>query len=135
MLFKLARQVLIFFIANGLWDELEAYPGPKMNEGEGISVWSNEVPEAIGRAEVRKPRLKMAWPPLMKVTGTEIIICPGGRGYIQLDRSRNGNALTQWLNSLGAASSMVKYRFGLLSLSGNVAGRAAGAMLCMHSVQ
>jgi hypothetical protein len=73
-------------------------PGPKMNEREGISVWSNEVPEAIGRAEVRKPRLKMAWPPLMKVTGTEIIICPGGQGYIQLGRSRNGNTLTQWLN-------------------------------------
>ena len=110
-------------------------PGPKMNEREGISVWSNEVPEAIGRAEVRKPRLKMAWPPLMKVTGTEIIICPGGQGYIQLGRSRNGNTLTQWLNSLGAVNSMVKYRFGLLSLSGNVAGRAAGPMLCMHSVQ
>jgi hypothetical protein len=59
MLFKQARQVLIFFIANGLWDELEAYLGPKMNEREGISVWSNEVPEAIGRAEVRKPRRKL----------------------------------------------------------------------------
>jgi hypothetical protein len=129
-LLELSLPVLVVLVTNDLWNRVKAYPGPKTNEREVVSVWPHEEPRAIGREDIHRPSFEIDWPPLARATGTEMIICPGGRGYIPLDRTRKRNTITEWLNSLGMAGLIVKHRLGFLSLSGNVAGRAAGAILC-----
>lgn len=58
---------------------------------------------------VTTPTIKVFLPPKEKNTGAAVIVCPGG-GYSVLAWDYEGEEVAQWLNSLGVAGIVLKYR-------------------------
>jgi len=72
-------------------------------------LWSAGAPGAKGNEDGDKPTLTIYLPPKEKATGTAVVICPGG-GYGHLAMDHEGHQVAQWLNSLGVAGFILKYR-------------------------
>lgn len=96
--------------------------------GDGHSVWANEeiaiwvgdAPGTKGRPnkeevvnervrKVHQPSLTVHLPPREFATGTAILVCPGG-GYRHLAINKEGHQIANWLNTLGIAAYVLKYR-------------------------
>ena len=58
---------------------------------------------------VNEPTLTVYLPPKEKATGAAVVICPGG-GYMRLAIDKEGHEVARWLNSLGIAGLVLKYR-------------------------
>ncbi|HEV2492294.1 MAG TPA: alpha/beta hydrolase [Terriglobia bacterium] len=74
-------------------------------------LWPDGAPGAAGDAEEDRPSLIVYVPPQGKATGTGIVVCPGG-GYAGLAMDYEGSQVAEWLNSLGIAAFVLKYRVG-----------------------
>jgi len=91
-----------------------------------INVWEGKIPgsvednnykeEDLSNAEgiyqisrVKIPTLTIFLPSKEKSNGTAIVICPGG-GYMHLAFAKEGIKVAEWLNSLGIAAFVLKYR-------------------------
>jgi len=59
--------------------------------------------------KVSKPIVEVYLPPEDIATGTAVVICPGG-GYVQLAWTLEGREVAAWLNSIGVAGIVLKYR-------------------------
>ena len=58
---------------------------------------------------VTEPTLRIYLPPKNKATGSAVIICPGG-GFRYLGIDKGGYEIAEWLNTLGVAGFVLKYR-------------------------
>jgi acetyl esterase/lipase len=58
---------------------------------------------------VTRPTLTAYFPDAASATGTAVIICPGG-GFRRLMFDYEGSDMARWLNSLGVAGFVLKYR-------------------------
>lgn len=76
---------------------------------ETIMLWPDGAPDAVGQQEADQPALTIYLPPEEKATGTAIVICPGG-GYGHLAMDHEGHQVAKWLNGLGIAAFILKYR-------------------------
>jgi len=74
-----------------------------------ILLWPNGAPGAVGQEDKDKPSLTVYLPPMGKANGAAVVICPGG-GYGALAVDHEGKQIAEWLNSLGVAGFMLKYR-------------------------
>jgi len=74
-----------------------------------ITLWPDGAPGAVGKEEADIPTLNVFLPPADKATGAACIICPGG-GYGALASSYEGNEPAEFLNKLGVAGFVLKYR-------------------------
>jgi len=72
-------------------------------------LWPDGAPGAKGDQDGDKPSLTIYLPPKEKANGAAIVICPGG-GYGHLAMDHEGHQVAQWLNSLGVAGFILKYR-------------------------
>jgi acetyl esterase/lipase len=81
-----------------------AEPAPKVE-----LLWPNGAPGAAGNEDRDKPSLSIYLPPADKANGAAVVICPGG-AYAFLAVGHEGHDVAQWLNSLGVAAFMLKYR-------------------------
>ncbi|MDB5349772.1 MAG: esterase/lipase [Planctomycetota bacterium] len=78
-------------------------------------LWVGEAPGAKGTEAGDDnhpgdvPTITVFLPPKEKRTGASVVICPGG-GYGFLATEHEGRQVAEWLNSLGVAGVMVKYR-------------------------
>jgi acetyl esterase/lipase len=59
--------------------------------------------------DVRYPELTVYLPEPAKSTGTAVVICPGG-GYSGVAIDKEGHEVARWLNSIGVAGIVLKYR-------------------------
>src|SRR5260370_40569098 len=79
----------------------------------GSETWNYEegVPQDPSRpiTNVTHPTLPAYFPDPSLATGTAVIICPGG-GFRELWVSHEGIELAHWLNSIGVAAFILKYR-------------------------
>jgi acetyl esterase/lipase len=73
-------------------------------------LWPGGAPGALGSEDADKPSLT-TYLPTGKKTGTAVIVCPGG-GYRGLAMDHEGHQVARWLNSLGVAAFVLKYRLG-----------------------
>lgn len=60
-------------------------------------------------ANVTRPTLTVYLPDSAAANGTAVVICPGG-GFRWLSIDREGIDLAKWLNGLGVAAAVLKYR-------------------------
>jgi acetyl esterase/lipase len=60
-------------------------------------------------SDVRQPELTVYLPPREKRTGKGIVVCPGG-GYERVVIDKEGHEIARWLNSVGVAAFVLKYR-------------------------
>jgi acetyl esterase/lipase len=74
-------------------------------------LWPNGAPDAKGEQDGDKPTLTICLPNKDTAIGTAIVICPGG-GYGHLSMDREGQQIADWLNSIGVAGFILKYRHG-----------------------
>ncbi|MFH1000810.1 MAG: alpha/beta hydrolase, partial [Bacteroidota bacterium] len=95
-------------------------------QSEIIPIWPDKILGAILNTEyqeiartqegfiyniskVTTPTLVVFLPEIANPTKTAIIICPGG-GYAHLSFEKEGAKVAHWLNSLGIAAFVLKYR-------------------------
>jgi len=85
----------------------------KLWPGDPPGMLKHDAPEKVkkgGRAtEVHIPTLSVYLPAATNATGTAVLVCPGG-GYGHLAMGHEGSAVAKWLNSLGVAAVVLKYR-------------------------
>ncbi len=73
-------------------------------------LWKDGAPGAVGEEEIDKPTITIYLPKINAIP-TGVIICPGG-GYRNLAMDHEGDQVARWLNSLGIAAFVLKYRLG-----------------------
>ena len=78
---------------------------------EPVPLWPGAAPGASGDEDRDKPSLWVHLPPANKATGAGVVICPGG-GYGILAVDHEGHQVAKWLNSIGVAGFVLKYRLG-----------------------
>lgn len=74
-----------------------------------IRLWPQGAPGAVGDEEQDHPELLAYLPPDDRASGTAVVICPGG-GYGILATDHEGTQVAQWLNTIGVAGFVLKYR-------------------------
>ncbi len=74
-------------------------------------LWPSGAPGAVGSEDVDKPTLSIFLPPAKSATGMGVVVCPGG-GYQMLAMDHEGVQIARWLNSIGIAAFILKYRLG-----------------------
>lgn len=60
-------------------------------------------------SNVQQPTVTVYLPPKEKANGTAMLICPGG-GFVRLAIDQEGHDVARWLNTLGFAAVVLKYR-------------------------
>ncbi len=83
----------------------------QQNEPKTIPLWPGAAPGALGTEDRDIPTLSIYLPPPNQATGAAVVICPGG-GYGALALNHEGRQIANWLNSLGVAAFVLKYRLG-----------------------
>ena len=74
-------------------------------------LWPGGAPGAVGNQYEDWPSITTYLPEPAKATGTGVVVCPGG-GYQNLAMDYEGTDVARWLNSLGVAAFVLKYRLG-----------------------
>jgi acetyl esterase/lipase len=83
-------------------------PGAALSPKAEVFVQPAGDPIALV-THVQTPDLRVYLPPRAKANGTAIVIYPGG-GYSVLAIDHEGWAVARWLNSIGVAAIVAKYR-------------------------
>jgi acetyl esterase/lipase len=89
----------------------QATAAPVVMHGPTMPLWPDKAPGAIGDTEDDKPTLTVYLPKVPNPTKTGVVVAPGG-GYTHLSMTKEGDDIALWLNSLGVAAFVVKYRLG-----------------------
>ena len=76
-----------------------------------VPLWPNGAPGALGNDDSDKPTLTVFLPWDKSVSRTAVVVCQGG-GYGMLADNHEGRQVANWLNSLGIAAFVLKYRLG-----------------------
>jgi acetyl esterase/lipase len=84
---------------------------PLMQEPQTILLWPNGAPGAQGADDRDKPALTVYMPPNTTGPMTAVIIAPGG-SYARLSMNNEGRAPANYLNALGIAAFVLRYRLG-----------------------
>lgn len=72
-------------------------------------LWPNGAPGAVGNQPEDRPTLTIYLPNAASAIPTGVVVCPGG-GYVYLSMDLEGTEFAKWLNSLGIAAFVLKYR-------------------------
>jgi len=76
-----------------------------------VRLWSGAAPGALGDRPEDVPTLTIYLPDPAKAVRTGVVVCPGG-GYVHLAMQKEGTDIAEWLNSIGIAAFVLKYRLG-----------------------
>lgn len=93
---------------------------PSVEASVEIAIWKGDAPGSEGRVDeevmineriqkVHQPSLTAHFPPKESATGTAVLVCPGG-GYHHVTLYKEGHHVAAWLNTLGVAAYVLKYR-------------------------
>src|SRR5690554_4416562 len=88
--------------------------GSQLNGQEvsgALPLWTSGAPGALGSEELDRPTITPYLPSPEAATGAAVVIFPGG-GYGHLAVDHEGEQVARWLNSLGVAGFVVRYRLG-----------------------
>ena len=83
----------------------------RAQEPNTIPLWPSGAPGAQGNEDADRPTLTIFLPVKNQAAGAGIVICPGG-SYRALASNHEGRQVANWLNSLGVAAFVLKYRLG-----------------------
>jgi acetyl esterase/lipase len=76
-----------------------------------VLLWPSGAPGAQGNQPEDTPTLTIFLPDPGKAVRTGVVVCPGG-GYVELAMKKEGTDIADWLNSIGIAAFVLKYRLG-----------------------
>jgi acetyl esterase/lipase len=84
---------------------------PILQEPQTILLWPDGAPGAQGTEDRDKPAITVYMPPNTTGPLTAVIIAPGG-SYMALAMNLEGRAPANYLNALGIAAFVLRYRLG-----------------------
>jgi acetyl esterase/lipase len=84
---------------------------PIVQDPQTIPLWPDKVPGALGTAPEDTPTLTIYMPPNTTGPMTAVVVAPGG-GYVGLSMNLEGRMPANFLNTLGIAAFVLKYRLG-----------------------
>jgi acetyl esterase/lipase len=106
-----AIAVVISAMVVGNW-HASAFGDEPSSDHEVLKLWPGGTPGAKGTDPDKDVPTLTAWLPKPEMaTGSAVVICPGG-GYGMLAVDHEGKQVAEWLNSLGVAGFVLKYRLG-----------------------
>jgi len=105
---KIKRPVAMFLALAGF--SLLAF-SQQAPEPDWTLLWPQGAPGAQGDSDADRPALRIYLPPQGKAAGTAVVVCPGG-GYGHLALDHEGRQIAEWLNALGVAAFVLRYRLG-----------------------
>ena len=89
-----------------------AQPSPNaLQDGQTMALWQGAAPGALGSDESDVPALTVYLPRTMSPNTPAVIVCPGG-AYARLAANHEGRQVANYLNSLGIAAFVLRYRLG-----------------------
>jgi acetyl esterase/lipase len=86
-------------------------PPPILQEPQTFLLWPDRAPGASGEEDRDKPAITVYMPPNTTGPMTAVIIAPGG-SYRNLSMNLEGRAPANYLNALGIAAFVLRYRLG-----------------------
>jgi acetyl esterase/lipase len=84
-------------------------PGSEGKTAQEVDEAPNQAHGYLKVTSVHKPSLTVFLPPADRATGTALIIAPGG-GHQFLNFDQEGTYVAEYLNSIGTAAFVLKYR-------------------------
>jgi acetyl esterase/lipase len=84
---------------------------PPLQDGQVIPLWPGAAPGAVGTAEADIPAMTAFLPRNFVPNTPAVIVCPGG-AYVSLAMNHEGRQVASYLNSLGMAAFVLRYRLG-----------------------
>ncbi|HMF99308.1 MAG TPA: alpha/beta hydrolase [Vicinamibacterales bacterium] len=84
---------------------------PLLQDPQTILLWPSGAPGALGGDDSDKPALTIYMPPNTTGPMTAVIVAPGG-SYARLSMNLEGRAPANYLNTLGLAAFVLRYRLG-----------------------
>jgi acetyl esterase/lipase len=82
-----------------------------IQDGQTLPLWSGAAPGALGMEDQDIPVITVFLPRTMSQNTPAVVVCPGG-GYVQLAMNHEGRQVANYLNSLGIAAFVLRYRLG-----------------------
>ena len=86
-------------------------PAPILQEPQTLLLWPNGAPGALGSEDRDRPAVTVYMPPNTTGPMTAVIVAPGG-SYRALSMNLEGRAPANYLNALGIAAFVLRYRLG-----------------------
>jgi acetyl esterase/lipase len=105
------RVLVVAFLLVGRVGHAQQPAPPLLQEPQTILLWPNGAPGAQGAEDRDKPALTIYMPPNTTGPMTAVIIAPGG-SYARLSMNNEGRAPANYLNALGIAAFVLRYRLG-----------------------
>ena len=108
------RVVFALIALSSVWGTLaqaQRTTSPNVEEPRKIYLWEGTAPGALGSDEADKPSLTYYAPWGENVSGTAVIVAPGG-SYRFLASNHEGRQVANWFNALGIAAFVLTYRLG-----------------------
>lgn len=90
---------------------VQAQPPLPIRDAQVIPLWNGTPPGAMGSDERDIPALTVYLPRTMTAATPAMIVCPGG-SYTALAANHEGRQVASFLNSLGVAAFVLRYRLG-----------------------
>lgn len=84
---------------------------PPLQDGQVIRLWEGQAPGALGTDESDIPVMTAYLPSTLGPNTPAAIVCPGG-AYRNLASNHEGRQVASFLNSLGMAAFVLRYRLG-----------------------
>jgi len=84
---------------------------PALQDGQVIRLWAGQAPGALGTDESDVPVITVYLPRTLGPNTPAAIVCPGG-SYRNLASNHEGRQVASFLNSLGMAAFVLRYRLG-----------------------
>lgn len=105
---SLAAAIAVIVVPSVLEQQRAA---PIVQDPQTFPLWQGKAPGALGEADEDIPTLTIYMPPNTTGPMTAVIIAPGG-GYQHLASNHEGRLPANFLNTLGVAAFVLKYRLG-----------------------
>jgi acetyl esterase/lipase len=82
-----------------------------IRDAQVIPLWTGAAPGALGTDDSDVPTITVFLPRTVRPGTPAVVVCPGG-GYQNLASNHEGRQVANYLNSLGMAAFVLKYRLG-----------------------
>src|SRR6185503_13492016 len=102
---------ILWAIAAAIAIQAPAQPPLPIKDGQVMPLWSGAAPDARGADDADVPALTVYLPRTMTVPAPAMVVCPGG-SYTALASNHEGRQVAAFLNSLGVAAFVLRYRLG-----------------------
>lgn len=108
----LRRVLSVTALAIMMTMDIDAQQPPlPIQDGQVLPLWTGAAPGALGTADSDIPAITVYLPRTMAQGAPAMIVCPGG-GYGALASNHEGRQVANYLNSLGMAAFVLRYRLG-----------------------